>query len=349
MKGLGCSIRLAVVCVVLSTEAVAQAPRTVTGAGATFPYPVYAKWAEAYKARTGITVNYQAVGSGQGLEKIKAKAVDFGASDMPLKPEELEKAGLIQFPTVVAGDVPVVNIPGIRSGELKLTGPIIADIYLGKVSKWNDPALVALNRELSLPDMPITVVHRSDESGTTFIWVNYLSKVSPEWKTRIGEGTTVAWPVGIGRKGNEGVAEYVQKTQGAIGYVEYTYALDFKLVDARVQNRYGVFVAADINGFRAAAANAEWSGTPGFYLVLTDQLGRNAWPITGATFILMHKTQQDPKNARSALEFFDFAYRDGGQAAIVLHYSPLPMAALGSIRTAWKSQIRDAAGKPVWQ
>src|SRR5262245_39964818 len=220
------SILLGVICAIASVNAAAQAPRTITGAGATFPYPVYATWAVAYKARTGITVDYQSVGSGQGLEKIKAKAVDFGASDMPLKPEELEKAGLMQFPTVVAGNVPVVNIPGVRSGELNMTGPLLADIYLGKVSKWNDPALVALNRQLPLPDMPITVVHRSDESGTTFIWVNYLSKVSPEWKTRIGEGTTVVWPVGVGRKGNEGVAEYVQKSQGAIGYVEYTYALD---------------------------------------------------------------------------------------------------------------------------
>jgi len=328
-------------------DAVAQNARTITGAGATFPYPVYATWAVAYKAKTGITVDYQAVGSGQGLERLKARAVNFGASDMPLKPDELERAGMIQFPAIVGGDVPVVNLTGIKPGELKLTGPVLADIYLGKISKWNDPALVALNRDLKLPDIPVTVVYRSDESGTTFIWVNYLSKVSPEWRARIGEGTTVAWPVGVGQKGNEGVAEHVRKIQGAIGYVEYTYALERRLVDARVQNRYGVFVTADINGFRAAAANAEWSGTPGFYLLLTDQLGRNAWPITGASFILMHRTQQDATNARSVLEFFDFVYRDGGPAAIELHYSPLPMAALGSIRAAWK-QLKDAAGKPVW-
>src|SRR6266540_578582 len=268
----------------------------ITGAGATFPYPIYAKWAEAYKAKTGNSLNYQSIGSGGGIRQIQNKTVDFGASDMPLKPEELEKSGLMQFPTVVGGDVPVVNLPGIKPGEIK---------------KWNDPVLTRLNPGVKLPDQDITVVHRSDGSGTTFIWVNYLSKVSPEWKDKVGEGTSVNWPAGVGGKGNEGVASYVQRIGGAIGYVEYAYALQNKLVYALLRNRDGNFVAPNIDSFKAAAAGAQWSKAPGMYLILTDQPGRNSWPISGATFILVYKSQEKPDRAKEVLKFFDWAYADG--------------------------------------
>ena len=246
----------------------------ITGAGATFPYPIYAKWAEAYKAKTGIGLNYQSIGSGGGIKQIQNKTVDFGASDMPLKPEDLDKDGLMQFPTVIGGDVPVVNLEGVKPGELKLTGPVLADIYLGKITKWNDPAIAKLNPSAKLPDSEITVVHRSDGSGTTFIWVNYLSKVSPEWKQKVGEGTSVAWPAGVGGKGNEGVASYVQRVKGSIGYVEYAYALQNKMTYAQVQNRDGNFVSPASETFKAAAAGADWSKAPGYYLVLTDQPGQ---------------------------------------------------------------------------
>jgi phosphate transport system substrate-binding protein len=267
---------------------------------------------------------------------------------MPLKPEELEKSGLMQFPTVIGGDVPVVNLAGIKSGEIKLTGPVLADIYLGKIRKWNDPILASLNPGVKLPAQDITVVHRSDGSGTTFIWVNYLSKVSPEWKQKVGEGTSVDWPAGVGGKGNEGVASYVQRISGAIGYVEYAYALQNKLVHALVKNRDGNFVAPNIDTFRAAAAGAQWDKAPGMYLILTDQSGKNAWPISGATFILMYKAQEKAERAKQVLRFFDWAYADGNKLAMDLDYVPLPDSVVKMIQSSWKNQIKDASGKPVW-
>ncbi len=321
----------------------------ITGAGATFPYPIYAKWAEAYRAKTGVGMNYQSIGSGGGIKQIQNKTVDFGASDMPLKPEELDKDGLLQFPTVIGGDVPVVNLQGIKPGEIRLTGPVLADIYLGKITKWNDPAIAKINGGVKLPDLDITVVHRSDGSGTTFIWVNYLSKMSPEWKQKVGEGTSVAWPTGVGGKGNEGVASYVQRVKGSIGYVEYAYALQNKMTHAQVQNRDGNFVNPSAETFKAAAAGADWSKAPGYYLLLTDQPGKNSWPISGATFILVYKTQSKPDAAREVLKFFDWAYSaDGDKLADALDYVPLPDNVTSLIRGTWKSQIKDGSGKPVY-
>lgn len=320
----------------------------ITGAGATFPYPIYAKWAEAYKAKTANRLNYQSIGSGGGIRQIQNRTVDFGASDMPLKPEELDRIGLLQFPTVVGGDVPVVNLPGIKPGELKLTGPVLAEIYLGKIRKWNDPVLANLNPGLKLPDQDITVVHRSDGSGTTFIWVNYLSKVSPEWKEKVGEGSSVNWPAGVGGKGNEGVASYIQRIGGAIGYVEYAYALQNKLTHTLVRNRDGNFVAPNIDTFKAAAAGAQWDKAPGMYLILTDQPGKSSWPISGATFILVYKAQEKPDRAKEVLKFFDWAYAEGGKLARDLDYVPLPDAVVRMIQTSWKERIKDANGKPLW-
>ncbi|MGZ5073555.1 MAG: phosphate ABC transporter substrate-binding protein PstS [Usitatibacter sp.] len=321
----------------------------ITGAGATFPYPVYAKWADAYKKSTGTGLNYQSIGSGGGIKQITAKTVDFGASDMPLKPEELDKEGLTQFPTVIGGDLPVVNLPGVKPGELRLTGPVLADIYLGKIAKWDDPAIAALNKGVKLPAQDITVVHRSDGSGTTFIWVNYLSKMSPEWKTKVGEGTSVNWPAGVGGKGNEGVASYVQRIAGSIGYVEYAYALQNKMTTVAVQNRDGEFVQANADTFKAAAANADWSKAPGFYLILTDQPGKTAWPISGATFILMHKSQAKPEIAREVLKFFDWAYgAEGDKLASSLDYVPLPDNVVKQIQASWKSNIKDGTGKALY-
>ena len=338
-----------VLVVALALLASAASAVDITGAGATFPYPIYAKWAEAYKAKTGVGMNYQSIGSGGGIKQIQNKTVDFGASDMPLKPEDLNKDGLLQFPTVIGGDVPVVNLEGVTAGQLKLTGPVLADIYLGKIVKWNDPAIVKLNPTLKLPDSEITVVHRSDGSGTTFIWVNYLSKVSPEWKQKVGEGTAVAWPTGVGGKGNEGVASYVQRVKGSIGYVEYAYALQNKMASVQLQNRDGNFVTPSAETFKAAAAGADWSKVPGYYLVLTDQPGKNAWPVSGATFILMYKSQPKPEKAREVLKFFDWAYSsEGDKLADSLDYVPLPDAVTGQIKNTWKSEIKDTSGKPIY-
>jgi phosphate transport system substrate-binding protein len=339
--------------IILASAAMAAASNAIaaeiTGAGATFPYPVYAKWADAYKKSTGTGLNYQSIGSGGGIKQITAKTVDFGASDMPLKPEELDKEGLTQFPTVIGGDLPVVSLAGIKPGALRLTGPVLADIYLGKITKWDDPAIAALNKGVKLPAQDITVVHRSDGSGTTFIWVNYLSKMSPEWKTKVGEGTSVNWPVGVGGKGNEGVASYVQRISGAIGYVEYAYALQNKMTTVAVQNRDGEYVQANADSFKAAAANADWSKAPGFYLILTDQPGKAAWPISGATFILMHKSQAKPDVAREVLKFFDWAYgSEGDKLAASLDYVPLPDNVVKQIQTSWKVNIKDNGGKPVY-
>jgi len=320
----------------------------ITGAGATFPYPIYAKWAEAYKGKTGNELNYQSIGSGGGIKQIQNKTVDFGASDMPLKPEDLDKNGLIQFPTVIGGAVPVVNLKGIKPGEIRLSGALLADIYLGKIKKWNDPAIAALNSNLSLPDQDITVVHRSDGSGTTFIWSNYLSKVSREWKEKVGEGTSIGWPTGVGGKGNEGVASYVLRLNGSIGYVEYAYALQNKMAYCLVQNHDGRFVAPNIDTFKAAAAGAEWNKAPGMYLILTDQPGANAWPISGATFILVYKSQDKPTQAKEVLKFFEWAYANGDKLAEELDYVPLPNSVVALIQSSWKNQIKDSSGNPVW-
>jgi len=329
----------------ISTTAAAT---DITGAGATFPYPIYAKWADAYKKQTGVGMNYQSIGSGGGIKQITAKTVDFGASDMPLKPEELEKSGLMQFPTVIGGDVPVVNLKGVAPGQLRLTGSLLAEIYLGKVAKWNDPAIANLNPGVQLPTTAISVVHRSDGSGTTFIWTNYLSKVSETWKTKVGEGTAVNWPTGVGGKGNEGVASYVQRIDGSIGYVEYAYAKQNKMAHVLVKNREGEFAAPSAKAFQAAAAGADWKAAPGMYLILTDAPGKGAWPIAGATFILMHKAQEKPENAKEVLKFFNWAYSKGDNMAQELDYVPLPAAVVGLIQSSWKSQLKDTGGKPLY-
>ena len=320
----------------------------ITGAGATFPYPVYAKWADAYKKSTGVGLNYQSIGSGGGIKQITAKTVDFGASDMPLKPEELDKTGMIQFPTVIGGAIPTVNLKGIKPGELRLTPEALADIYLGKIKKWNDAAIASINPGVKLPDTDVNVVHRSDGSGTTFIWSNYLSKVSPEWKSKVGEGTAVNWPVGVGGKGNEGVAQYVQRIDGAIGYVEYAYVLQNKMTFVQMKNRDGNFVAPSAKAFQAAAAGADWKSAPGMYLILTDAPGKDAWPIAGATFILMHKVQDKPENGKQVLSFFDWAYDKGDRMAEELDYVPMPDSVVQLIKASWKSQIKDASGKPIF-
>ncbi len=322
----------------------------ITGAGATFPYPVYAKWAEAYKAKTGTGMNYQSIGSGGGIKQIKAKTVDFGASDAPLKLEELEKEGLVQFPMVMGGVVPVVNIEGVKPGEMKLTAKVLADIYLGNIKKWNEPAIADINKGLKLPNSDITVVNRSDGSGTTFIFTNYLSKVSAEWKDKVGNAASVSWPAptGAGGKGNEGVASFVQRLKGSIGYVEYAYAKQNKLTYTMLQNREGQFVAPEDKSFQAAAAGADWKNAPGFYEILTDEPGKASWPITGATFILMHKSQANAEKAKEVLKFFDWAYRDGDQLALGLDYIPMPDAVVKLVETEWKNKIKDASGKPVW-
>ena len=318
----------------------------ITGAGATFPYPIYAKWADAYKKATGTGMNYQSIGSGGGIKQITAKTVDFGASDMPLKADDLQKHGLLQFPAVMGGVVPVYKVPGLKAGELRFTGPLLADIYLGKVTKWNDPAIARLNPNARLPADPITVVHRSDGSGTTFLWTNYLSKVSPDFKSAVGEGTSVKWPAGVGGKGNEGVASYVQKINGTIGYVEYAYAKQNRLAHGQVQNKAGRFVEPDDNSFKAAAAGADWKGVPGMGVVLTDQPGDASWPISGASFILLHAKQEKPDSGREVLRFFDWSFRNGQAMAAELDYVPMPDPVVEQIRTAWKAII-DSSGRPL--
>lgn len=320
----------------------------ITGAGATFPYPIYAKWAEEYKKATGNGLNYQSIGSGGGIKQIKAKTVDFGASDMPLKSEDLEKEGLMQFPAIMGGVVPVVNLANVTPGQLKLTGEVLADIYLGKVTKWNAQEIAALNPGVPLPAEDITVVHRSDGSGTTFIFADYLSKVSPSFKSTVGAGTAVKWPTGVGGKGNEGVAANVQRIKNSIGYVEYAYAKRNKMSHAQLKNRDGQFVQPDDETFKAAAANADWSKTPGFSIVLTDQAGKASWPMTGASFILMHKAQADAAKGKEVLKFFDWAYKNGGGMATELEYVAMPANVVKLVQDAWKAQLKDASGKAVW-
>lgn len=316
----------------------------ITGAGATFPAPIYSKWASDYNKATGVKVNYQSIGSGGGIKQIDSKTVDFGASDMPLTDEVLKTKGQMQFPTVMGGVVPVINVKGIEPGQLKLTGPLLGDIFLGKVSRWNDPAIKALNPTLPLPDAAIAQVRRADGSGTTFIFTNYLSKVSPEWKTKVGEGTAVNWPVGAGGKGNEGVAAFVGRLPNSMGYVEYSYVKQNKLNYALMQNSAGNFVKPDDETFKAAAAGADWNKT--FYHILTNQPGKDAWPISGATFILMHLKQDKPANATETLKFFSWAYKNGDKVAADLDYVPMPKSVIAAIEKSW-GEIKDGAGKPV--
>ena len=320
----------------------------ISGAGATFPYPIYAKWADAYKKETGVGLNYQSIGSGGGIKQIQNKTVTFGASDMPLKLDQLNKDGLIQFPTVIGGAVPVVNLDGIKSGEVKLDGLTLAKIFLGEIKAWNDPAIVKLNPSAKLPSQPIVVVHRSDGSGTTFIWTDYLSKVSPEWESKVGENTSVEWPTGIGAKGNEGVANNVQNTKGAIGYVEYAYAKQNNLTTISMINKDGKTVQPSSAAFQAAAGSAKWDKANGFYVILTNQPGATSWPIAGATFILIHKQPKDPAAAREALKFFSWAYANGDQMAEDLDYVPLPKNVVGEVQKVWASEIKDASGKPIY-
>jgi phosphate transport system substrate-binding protein len=320
----------------------------LTGAGATFPYPIYAKWADAYKKATGVGLNYQSIGSGGGIKQITAKTVQFGASDKPLSAGDLEKYGLMQFPAIMGGVVPVYNIKGVGDGRITLSGPLVAEIYLGKIKRWSDPAVAALNPGVKLPDRAISVVHRSDGSGTTFLFSNYLSKVSGAWKATVGEGTSLKWPTGVGGKGNEGVANYVSRIAGSIGYVEYAYAKQNRLAAARLLNSTGNKVAPSDESFKAAAAGADWGNTPGMAVILTNQPGKQSWPITGASFILMHTTQPNASDAREVLKFFDWSFRNGQQMASQLDYVPMPEQVVSIIKSAWKSQIRDGAGKPVY-
>ena len=316
----------------------------ITGAGASFPAPVYSKWAADYNKATGVKVNYQSVGSGAGIKQIDSKTVDFGASDMPLTDEVLKSKGQIQFPTVIGGTVPVVNIKGIAPGQMKLDGQVLGDIFLGKITKWDDAAIKALNPSLALPDAAIAPVRRADGSGTTFNFTNYLSRVHPEWKAKVGEGTAVNWPVGAGGKGNEGVAAFVNRLPNSIGYVEYSYVKQNKMTYAQMKNRDGVFVSPSEDSFKAAAAGADWNKS--FYQLIVDQPGKNAWPISTATFILMHIKQDKPANATEAFKFFTWAYKSGDKIASDLDYVPMPDAVIGSIEKAW-GQVTDAAGKPV--
>ena len=329
----------------LALGSIAASAQDITGAGATFPAPIYAKWADAYHKATGVKVNYQSVGSGAGIKQIKSRTVDFGASDMPLKDEELAKDGLVQFPTVIGGVVPVVNIKGIAPGQMRITGQLLGDIYLGKIKKWNDPALVALNPGVPLPDDAISVVRRADGSGTSFIFTNYLSKLSPEWKEKVGEGTAVNWPTGAGGKGNEGVAAFVQRLPNSIGYVEYAYAKQNKMTHLLLRNASGAFVAPDDTAFKAAAAGADWTKT--FYQILTEQPGAGSWPITGATYILMYRQSDKPASSASALKFFDWAYVNGDKMADELDYVPLPSSVKDLVRKQWADNLKDGAGKAI--
>jgi len=334
-------LALASACAFIVTGVQAQ---EITGAGASFPAPLYAKWASDYNKQTGVKVNYQSVGSGGGIKQIDSKTVDFGASDMPLTDEVLKTKGQMQFPTVIGGVVPILNVAGIAPGQLKLTGPLLADIFLGKVARWNDPAIKAINPGVNLPDTAIAQVRRADGSGTTFIFTNYLSKVSPDWKAKVGEGTAVNWPVGAGGKGNEGVAAFVARLPNSLGYVEYSYVKQNKLNYALVQNAAGNFVKPEDDTFKAAAAGADWAKS--FYQILTNQPGKDSWPLSGATFILMHAVQDKPANGSETLKFFNWAYANGEKAASDLDYVPMPPAAVTAIHKAW-SEIKDTSGKVI--
>ncbi|QPT40634.1 Phosphate-binding protein pstS precursor [Oligella ureolytica] len=326
-----------------------QAAASVTGAGASFPYPIYAKWAADYHKETGHQINYQSIGSGGGQQQIIAKTVDFGASDDPLSGEKLAETNLLQFPALIGGTVPVVNIEGIEPGKLKLTGTVLADIYLGKITKWNDKAIADLNEGTQLPSSDIIVVHRSDGSGTTFGWTNYLSQVSDEWKEKVGEGKAVSWPVGQGGKGNEGVAGYVRQLANSIGYVEYAYAKQNNLSWTQLQNRDGNFVQPEQSSFAAAAANADWASAPGMGVVLNHEPGAESWPITQATFILLHKVADKPGQTKATMDFFNWAWENGADTASSLDYVPLPKEVSDAVRKAWADEVKTADGSAIWK
>jgi phosphate transport system substrate-binding protein len=331
----------------VSASVGAAAAADISGAGATFPYPIYAKWADSYKKETDTGLNYQSIGSGGGIKQIEARTVTFGATDKPLGGDELDKNHLIQFPTVMGGIVPVVNIEGVAAGDLVIDGPTLAKIFMGEITKWNDPAIAALNPNAKLSDAAIAVVHRSDGSGTTFNFTNYLSKVSADWKTKIGENTSVEWPVGVGAKGNEGVAANVAQTAGSVGYVEYAYALQNKLTFTKMVNAAGKTVAPEAAAFQAAAAGADWSSAPGFGIILSNQPGDATWPMTAATFILIHTDPDDPAAAGEALKFFDWAYAKGADMAAALDYIPMPEAVVKMVKDEW-SKVKGQDGKAVY-
>jgi phosphate transport system substrate-binding protein len=345
------SVAIAAAALAASVSGLAAGAESVTeiaGAGATFPYPVYAKWAETYAKESGVKLNYQSIGSGGGIKQIQAKTVDFGASDAPLSAQELDKSGLVQFPTVMGGVVPVVNLKGVEPGQLKLSPEVLAEMYLGQIKEWDDPKIEALNPGMKLPKTAITVVHRSDGSGTTWIFTDYLSKVSKEWADKVGNEKSVAWPVGVGGKGNEGVASYVSRIKGSIGYVEYAYALQNKMTHVKLRNRDGNYVEPTSETFQAAAANADWANAPGFYMVLTDQPGKESWPITGATFILVHRNQEHPAKGLAVLKFFAWAYQNGGKMAEQLDYVAMPANVVKLVEERWKEDIKGPEGRPIW-
>jgi phosphate transport system substrate-binding protein len=320
----------------------------ISGAGATFPYPIYAKWADAYKKETGIGLNYQSIGSGGGIKQIQAKTVTFGATDAPLTGPELDKDGLVQFPMVMGGIVPVVNLADVKADQLVIDGPTLAKIFLGQIKNWNDPTLAKLNPGLKLPTQAIVVVHRADGSGTTFNFTDYLSKVSPDWKSKVGTNTAVEWPVGTGQKGNEGVANNVNQIKGSIGYVEYAYAKQNKLTFAKMLNKDGKAVSPTIAAFQAAASNADWNSVPGYGVILANEPGDTSWPMTAATFILIHKQPKDPAAATEALKFFAWAYAKGGKMAEDLDYVPMPANVVSEVQKMWAKDIKDGSGKPLF-
>lgn len=331
-----------------SGSALADEVTAISGAGATFPYPVYSKWADSYAKETQVKLNYQAIGSGGGIKEITEATVDFGASDAPLTPEELDRSGLVQFPVIMGGVVPVINIPGIKAGEMKLEQDVLADLFLGKIKKWNDPRLATSNPQLKLPETAVTVVHRSDGSGTTWIFTNYLAKVSPAWAKAVGTDKSVAWPTGVGGKGNQGVASYVQRIVGAVGYVESAYATQNHMVHVKLKNRDGKFVEPVDESVQAAASGADWSRARNFYMVLTDQPGPAAWPITGASFVLVRRIQKHPDVGRAVLRFFDSGYRNGGAAAKALGYVPMPASVVERVEKTWESDLKGPDGKRIW-
>ncbi len=341
-------LRTIAVAGILAATIFPAAADELTGAGSTFVYPVLAKWADAYKKQTGIGLNYQSIGSGGGIKQITNKTVTFGASDMPLTPADVDKNHFVQFPVINGSVVPLLNLPGIKPGEITLDGPTIAKIFLGEITKWNDPAIVKLNPDVKLPSTAIAVVHRSDGSGTTFIWTNYLSKVSPEWKEKVGENTAVEWPVGIGAKGSEGVSQNAAQTVGALGYVEYAYAKQNNLTYAKMINHAGKTVAPTMEAFQAAAAGADWTSAPDFHVIMTDAAGEKSWPVAGSTFILMQSVPTDAAASNAALKFFDWGYKNGKQMAEDLDYVPMPDSVVTMIEKTWKDKIKAPDGKPVY-
>ncbi len=342
------SSRSVTLAIILTAAAVpALASEAITGAGASFPFPVYSKWAAEYRKVSGVDLNYQSIGSGGGIRAIRDGTVDFGASDVPLKKDELDAAGLVQFPLILGGVVAVVNVPGVEAGKLRFTGELLAGIYLGRITMWDDASLAAANPGVRLPPLDITVVRRADGSGTTFIWTSYLAAVSPEWKGKVGVGKEVQWPAGVGGKGNEGVAALVKQTRGAIGYVECAYALQNRMAFTRLQNKAGNFVSPTDKTFSAAAADADWKNAPGFHMILVDQPGAGSWPVTGPSFILIPRQIADAAKARTMLAFFDWCYRKGGELALALDYVPIPESVYRMVEEAWKTSV-TSGGKPIW-